>query len=469
MKKKIVALGQKPASGSVHEKNGTYYACIRHYDINAGKRVQFMKKIAPVGKKTENGKMTITDAKIELGEMLNKLDTELYNSLVKIEEVKHMTPQELKKYNTANMNFYDYVVHYLNTHTDDYKLGGYDSYMGIANAKLKIYFKELHQYSLKDVTVDVLDEFFEYCRSVGLKGTTMKRYKSLISKPLQKAYKSRIIPENPLDFIDEISVEDFECDPLNFDESVILAEKLNDKYDPVNIVVQLALFFGLRRSEVLGLRWSAIDFENRTIFINRSIIESRTEILPNDKRYKDVIWQKKVDKSFAVFQRTVKNRTSRRKLPIYSDYLFDLLQKQKQMIETNKALFGKGYDTRFEDFVCVHPNGTIIRPDYVSDHFGVMLKKMGIRKVRYHDMRHTFATHMLQLSKVSLALVQQWLGHATIDTTIKYYGHLTIDDAIATGKTIEHSKWFDNVYSVIDDELRERADLVSCGLADTED
>ena len=98
MKKKLAALGQKPASGSVHKKNGTYYACIRHYDINAGKRVQFMKKIAPVGKKTENGNMTITDAKIELDEMLNKLDTELYNSLVKIEEDKHKTPQELKKY-----------------------------------------------------------------------------------------------------------------------------------------------------------------------------------------------------------------------------------------------------------------------------------------------------------------------------------------------------------------------------------
>ena len=66
-------------------------------------------------------------------------------------------------------------------------------------------------------------------------------------------------------------------------------------------------------------------------------------------------------------------------------------------------------------------------------------------------------------------MVQQWLGHATIDTTIRYYGHLNIDDAIATGKTIEHSKWFDNVYDIIDDELRERASLVSCGLADTED
>ena len=93
MRKQIKALGQKPASGSVHEKNGTYYACIRHYDINAGKRVQFMKKIARVGRKKENGKMTLTDAKIELDDMLNKLDTELYNSLVKIEEVKHMTPQ----------------------------------------------------------------------------------------------------------------------------------------------------------------------------------------------------------------------------------------------------------------------------------------------------------------------------------------------------------------------------------------
>lgn len=75
----------------------------------------------------------------------------------------------------------------------------------------------------------------------------------------------------------------------------------------------------------------------------------------------------------------------------------------------------------------------------------------------------------LKTDKVSLALVQQWLGHATIDTTIRFYGHLNIDNAIATGKTIEHSKWFDNVYNVIDDELRERASLVSCGLEDTED
>ena len=469
MKKKLAALGQKPASGSVQEKNGTYYACIRHSDINKGERVQFMVKIARKGRQTKDGKMTLTDARNELEDMLNKLDTELYNHLVKIDEVKHMTPQELKDYHTANMNFYDYIVHYLNTHTKNYKVGGYDSYMSIANAKLKTYFKELNQYALKDVTYRVLNDFFEYCGSVGLKGTTMKRYKSLMSKPLRKAYRDKIIPENPLDFIDDISVEEYECDPLDFNDSVILSEKLNDKYDPVNIVVQLALFFGMRRSEIIGLRWSAIDFENRTIFINRSIIESKTEILPNEKRYKDVIWQKKVDKSFVVFQRTVKNKTSRRKLPVYSDYLFDLLQKQKQMIETNKALFGKGYDTRFEDFVCVHPNGTIIRPDYVSDHFGVMLKKMGIRKVRYHDMRHTFATHMLQLGKVSLALVQQWLGHASIDTTIRYYGHLNIDDAIATGKTIEHSKWFDNVYSVIDDELSERASLVACGLEDTED
>lgn len=469
MRKALIALGQKPASGSVQEKNGTYYACIRHYDVKAGKRVQFMKKIAPKGRQTKDGKMTLTDARNELYDMLNRLDTELYNHLVKINEVKNMTPKELKKHEIANTNFYQYVVNYLNSHSKDYKLGAYDSYMGIANAKLKNFFYDMHQYTLKEVDSDILNEFFEYCGSVGLKGTTMKRYKSLISKPLQKAYKDRIIPENPLDFIDEISVEEFECDPLDFNESVVLAEKLNDKYDPVNIVIQLALFFGMRRSEVLGLRWSSIDFENRNIFINRSIIESKTEILPHDKRYKDVIWQKKVDNVFIVFQRTVKNKTSRRKLPIYSDYLFELLQKQKQMVETNKAIFGKGYDKRFEEFVCVHPNGTIIRPNYVSEHFSVMLKKMGIKKVRFHDMRHTFATHMIQLGKVSLALVQQWLGHATIDTTIRFYGHLNIDDAIATGKTIEHSEWFNKVYTVIDDELRERASLVSCGLEDKED
>ena len=98
MRKKLAALGQKPASGSVHEKNGTYYASIRHYDINKGKRVQFMVKIARKGRQTKDGKMTLTDAQNELYEMLNKLDVELYNHLVKIDEVKHMTPQELKKF-----------------------------------------------------------------------------------------------------------------------------------------------------------------------------------------------------------------------------------------------------------------------------------------------------------------------------------------------------------------------------------
>lgn len=468
MKHRLVELGYKPASGSVQEKNGTLYACIRHYDIDAGKRVQFMKKIAPKGRRTENGKITLTDAKYKLDAMLAELDTTLLNRLNEIANVKDMTPKELSKHNTANTNFYQYVVDYLNRPFGNYKIDTYESYLGLANAKVKEFFQEKHQLKLKDIDADILNKFFEYCGSMGLKGTTMNRYKAIISKPLQKAYRDRIISENPLDFIDDIPVEEYESDPLTFKESVVLSERLNEKYDPANIAVQLALFFGLRRSEVLGLRWSCIDFENRTIFISRSIIESKHEIKPNDRRYKDIIWQKRVDGKFIVFQKSVKNKTSRRRLPIYSDYLFELLQKQKQIIETNKALFRKGYDTRFEDFVCVQPNGTILTPSYVTDHFGVMLKRMGIRKVRFHDLRHTFATHMICLGKVSLALVQQWLGHSSIDTTIRFYGHLTIDDAIATGKTIQNSKWFDKMYTVIDDELRERASLVSCALEDKE-
>lgn len=466
MRKELAELGYKPASGSVQERNGTLYACIRHFDVKKGRRVQFMTKIARQGKTTKGDKMTLTDARCVLADMLAELDKELYQVLAET-GTADMSPKELERYVASNTNFYEYVLQYLKAHPK--KVTTTDGYLDCANAKIKEFFYIQHQYKLRDVDADVLNAFFEYCSSAGLKGTTIKKYRAVLSKPIQQAYRRRLISENPLEFIDEISEDIFECDPLNFIESVSLSEALNQKYDPVNIAVQLALFFGLRRSEVLGLRWSSIDFDERTIFINRSIVSSRDKIKPNEKRYKDVIWQTKVGDEYIVFQKTVKNKTSRRKLPIYSDYLFNLLQKQKKMVETNRALFGKAYDTRFEDFVCVQPNGTLLGSRYVSDHFAVMLKRMGIRKVRFHDLRHTFATHMICRGKVSLALVQQWLGHSSIETTIKFYSHLNIDDAIATGKTIEKSEWFKTMYTVIDDELKERASLVACVLEDKED
>ena len=141
--------------------------------------------------------------------------------------------------------------------------------------------------------------------------------------------------------------------------------------DPLYVPVLLAAVFGLRRSEALGLRWSAIDFEARTFTIDTTVVRQHQD-------------GKLVT---TIREGTTKTESSARTLPL-NDFAMKQLRHIKERQDHFRTICGDCYDTRYLDFVCVNKMGTLINPDYVSQTFAKQLKKNGLRHIRYHDLRH---------------------------------------------------------------------------------
>lgn len=142
------------------------------------------------------------------------------------------------------------------------------------------------------------------------------------------------------------------------------------KGDPIELGVILAAFYGLRRSEVVGLRWEAIDFEQKTITIRHTV----TQVSLNGK-------------SMVISKDRTKTKSSYRTLPLVKPFE-DLLHRLKSQQAENRKLCGSAYCKKYADYVYVNELGERIKPNYITQHFPLLLQKNGMRKIRFHDFRH---------------------------------------------------------------------------------
>ena len=173
----------------------------------------------------------------------------------------------------------------------------------------------------------------------------------------------------------------------------------------------------MRRSEAVGLRWSAIDFESRRFIINhivtQTMVDSQTKLICKDRP---------------------KTKSSCRMLPIipqFEEFLLALRKKQK----LNRKICGKCYCQDYLDYVYVNDMGELIKPGYLTQAFPTFLKKHGLRPIRFHDLRHSNAS-MLHANGVAMKEIQQWLGHSDIGTTPNIYTHLDHDSNISSALAI---------------------------------
>ena len=175
--------------------------------------------------------------------------------------------------------------------------------------------------------------------------------------------------------------------------------------DPLEICVKIAAYYGLRRSEVLGLRWHAIDLEHKTISISHKVIEAEVD-----------------GKFVPVGEDVLKTKSSFRTLPLIPA-VEKLLLEEKEKQEMYRRLFKKSYCRDYLDYICVDQCGRLLRPNYVTEHFSWLIQKYGLKKIRFHDLRHTCASLLLS-NGISMKQIQIWLGHSTFSTTADIYAHL---------------------------------------------
>ena len=173
----------------------------------------------------------------------------------------------------------------------------------------------------------------------------------------------------------------------------------------MELCVKIAAYYGLRRSETLGLRWDAVDFGKKTISISHKVIEANVG-----------------GKFVPLGEDVLKTKSSFRTLPLIP-VVETLLLDAKERQEKNRTLFRDSYCRDYLDYICVDECGKILRPNFVTEHFRWVLRKYGLRKIRFHDLRHTCASLLLS-SGIPMKQIQLWLGHSTFSTTADIYAHL---------------------------------------------
>jgi integrase len=116
-----------------------------------------------------------------------------------------------------------------------------------------------------------------------------------------------------------------------------------------------------------------------------------------------------------------KTKKSYRTLPLFPA-IEELLLKHLENTEKNRACAGEAYNEKFKDYVFVNSLGDLVNPSYITEHYKRLLEKNKLKRIRFHDLRHSCAT-LLRQQGVPMEDIQRWLGHSSIATTEKIYAH----------------------------------------------
>lgn len=166
----------------------------------------------------------------------------------------------------------------------------------------------------------------------------------------------------------------------------------------------------------MGLRWQSIDFDANTITIAHTVVQVNID-----------------GKSTVVAKDRAKNKKSYRTLPLVPEYR-NLLLKMKKHQEEYRELCGNCYHE--SDYIYVNDIGEQIKPNYVTQHFKLILRKNNLREITFHELRHTCASLLLK-SGVSMKDIQAWLGHSNYNTTANIYAHLESNSKELTGNAMQ--------------------------------
>ena len=262
---------------------------------------------------------------------------------------------------------------------------------------------------LIELTAEDINEFYDDQLKRGVTGMTVTKYHANISSALKYAVKEDYIPHTPMGKVNRPSTERFVGKFLKQSEVVKLFETVKDHKLELGVI--FGAFYGLRRSEVIGLRWEAINFEANTITIEHTV----TEALIDGKRV-------------IVADDKTKSKSSYRTLPLVPAIRAKLLAVQAEQ-EANRKVCGKSYNKADSDYIYTDALGSRIKPNYLTSAFSDFMINNGFKRMRFHDLRHSCAS-LLLANGVSLKEIQEWLGHSDFAITANIYAHLEFDSKL---------------------------------------
>lgn len=231
-------------------------------------------------------------------------------------------------------------------------------------------------------------------RNGGLSSRTILQHYRIIHQSLGHAVQWELLAVNPADKIKPPSFRSEKFKPVlpPFKEVIRILDVLKGTYFYVPSMI--AFFCGMRRGEILALKWSNVNFDEGALIVNETIFPSEQGLVPQ----------------------LPKNESSIR-VVAFPQSLVPILSEQKSLQDTNKLKFGEYYQEN--DLVCCQEDGAPINPDSFSKRFGEFIKKHELPHIRFHDLRHLNVTGLIA-SGTDIGTVQKQVGHNSLGTTLDY-------------------------------------------------
>ena len=337
-------------------------------------------------------------------------------------------------YEISNMNFEIYYNFWLDMKKNRIQPLTQENYIKYGK-KITEYFYGKNVKLININSVD-LENFLNYLYSNNLSSSTVRHYYITISQCLKYAYKNGWILCNPAEKVEKPKESKSRTNYYNKEEMKLLFLKIEN--EELKLPIMLSAIYGLRRSEVLGLRWKAIDFLNKKIYVEHKVVEAT--INNQHKLYK---------------MNTLKTASSCRELPLLPQVEALLLEEKKKQTNKNMRVNSSGAFINNSDleYVCLDNYCRLIKPSRLTHGFLKVLRKYNLKHIRFHDLRHSCASIMLA-SNVPMKQIQEWLGHSNYSTTANIYSHLDFKTKLNSAKHISNVYGFLNEkYNINEEKL----------------
>lgn len=381
-------------SGFLTEKKGNYYAVITYHDANG----TTCRKWISTGLSVKKGTKKKAEEKL-------------------LEIRRNFVPPKPVDENgiCREMLFADFMILWLDIIKPSVELTTFSSYQAMVTKKIAPYFRK------KNITLGNLSasdiQLFYVHELKTISANSVIHEHANIHKALKYAVKLDIIPSNPADKVDRPKKNRYIAPYYNEEELVQLLEITKDH--KFALFFQLAAFYGLRRSEISGLKWDAIDFVRNTITIKHVVtiahVDGKKQLIEADR---------------------AKTKSSVRTLPLVAQFKEKFLELKKQQ-RINKKLCGSCYVTKYEGYIFVDPMGELYKPNTVGAAFKKVIEQNSLKPITLHGLRHSCAS-LLLANGVNMKQIQEWLGHSDIATTANIYSHLDYTSKLSSAGVIEN-------------------------------
>lgn len=393
-------------TGSLQEKNGKYYAVISYKDTDGKWKYKWKNTGFDIKGNKKRAQAVLDDFVKAFAESFNTSKKQTFVDYLKCW-------LELKRPQIEPIT-HELYTHFIDTHFTPY-------FEPLKLMVSEVTYNHLQGYindKLVDGKISRRNEDKKANKQVGLSVETLSKHRMVLRQVLDNAILDGLIQSNPIDHVKLPKKQDRKELFYSVEQANALIEKLQGEM--IRSIVIVALYYGLRRSELMGLKWDAVDFDNNKLHIRHTAVRSL-----------------KGNKGKTYYKDTTKTNTSCVEFPLIEE-VKDVLLSVKAEQDNNRILFGKSYMD--SDYVFTWADGKLIQPDFVSKKFKKLLKKHNLPGIHFHNLRHTTASILVQKG-FDIKSIQLWLRHANVKTTLNIYAHVSEDAKQVIANDI--SKMFD--------------------------